>query len=134
MQPAQSWRFPPFRLDAAPACLWQGDQLIALRPKPLAVLVHLVAHAGEVVSKAALLDAVWPETALGDDVLRSCIGQIRRALEDAAESPRLIATIHHSGYRFIAGDLGCDICDSTNRVVIVSFFVPYAGRHGRMKS
>ena len=102
MQPAQSWGFPPFRLDAAPACLWRGDQLIALRPKPLAVLVHLVAHAGEVVSKAALLDAVWPETAVGDDVLRSCIRQIRRALEDAAESPRFIATLHRRGYRFIA--------------------------------
>ena len=102
MQTAQSWLFSPFRLDAAPACLWREAELIPLRPKPLAVLVHLVAHAGDVVSKEALLDAVWPETAVSDDVLRSSIRQIRQALGDTVAAPRFVATLHRSGYRFIA--------------------------------
>ena len=59
-------------MQRQPAC-GARRELIPLRPKPLAVLVHLVAHAGDVVSKEALLDAVWPETAVSDDVLRSSI-------------------------------------------------------------
>jgi predicted ATPase/DNA-binding winged helix-turn-helix (wHTH) protein len=96
------WRFGPFRLDTAQACLWRGDQLLPLAPKPLAVLAYLVAHAGEVVTKAALLDAVWPETVVSEGVLKTCMGQIRQVLGETARHPRYIATVHRRGYRFIA--------------------------------
>jgi DNA-binding winged helix-turn-helix (wHTH) protein/predicted ATPase len=94
--------FGPFRLDTASACLWRHDQLLPLSPKPFAVLAHLVAHGGEVVTKEALLDAVWPETAVSEGVLKTCIGQIRQALGDTAQTPHYIETIHRRGYRFIA--------------------------------
>jgi DNA-binding winged helix-turn-helix (wHTH) protein len=55
MSTPSSWRFRPFRLDLAPTSLWRHAQLVALPPKPLAVLTCLVAHAGEVVTKEALL-------------------------------------------------------------------------------
>jgi DNA-binding winged helix-turn-helix (wHTH) protein/predicted ATPase len=96
------WRFASFRLDSAAACLWQHDRLLPLPPKPFAVLAHLVAHAGQVVTKEALLDAVWPEAAVSEGVLKTCMGQIRQALGDTARTPHYIETVHRRGYRFIA--------------------------------
>jgi len=102
MPPTPKWIFEPFRFDPANACLWRGDQMISLRPKVFAVLAHLVAQAGQLVTKEALFEAVWPETAVGDAVLKACIREVRRALGDTALTPRFIATVHRRGYRFIA--------------------------------
>src|SRR6266511_6193588 len=92
MSPILSWHFGPFRLDLATASLWRGDQLLPLPPKPLAVLVYLVAHAGHVVTKAAVLEAVWPDAMVTEGVLKTCLGQIRQALGERAKTPRYIAT------------------------------------------
>jgi DNA-binding winged helix-turn-helix (wHTH) protein len=94
--------FGPFRLDLATLTLWQGNELLRLPPKPLAVLVYLVTHAGHVVTKAALLEAVWPNTVVTEGVLKTCLGQIRHILGDRVETPGYIATVHRQGYRFIA--------------------------------
>jgi len=102
MVEAHHWLFAPFRLDADNALLWQGPQAIPLKPKTFAVLQHLVAHAGRLATKEDLLDAVWPETAVGDAVLKVCIAELRKALGDTARTPRFIATVHRRGYRFIA--------------------------------
>jgi class 3 adenylate cyclase len=54
------------------------------------------------VTKDTLLDAVWPETAVSEAVVRIAIGEVRRALGDTAQAPRFIATVHRRGYRFVA--------------------------------
>jgi class 3 adenylate cyclase/DNA-binding winged helix-turn-helix (wHTH) protein/predicted ATPase len=66
------------------------------------VLHYLVTHADRLVTKDALLDAVWPETAVSDTVVRMAIGELRRALGDTAQAPRYIATVQRRGYRFVA--------------------------------
>jgi hypothetical protein len=86
--------FGPFRLDAANERLWDGSQVIALRPKPFAVLKYLIEHHGQLVTKHQLLDAVWPATFVGDAVLKDSIRQLREALDDDAASPRYIETAH----------------------------------------
>jgi DNA-binding winged helix-turn-helix (wHTH) protein/predicted ATPase len=96
------WRFADFRLDPANACLWRGTQPLALTPKAFEVLHYLVSHPDRVVSKDELLDAVWPETAISDAVVRIAIGEVRRTLGDAAQAPCFIATVHRRGYRFLA--------------------------------
>jgi DNA-binding winged helix-turn-helix (wHTH) protein len=96
------WRFADFRLDPANACLWRGTQRMALTPKAFDVLHYLVTHADQLVPKDTLLDAVWPETAISDAVVRIAIGELRRALDDTAQAPRFIATVHRRGYRFVA--------------------------------
>ena len=52
----------PLWLDLVSERLWCGDQARALRPKTFALLRYLVAHPGQLLPKAALLEAVWPET------------------------------------------------------------------------
>jgi DNA-binding winged helix-turn-helix (wHTH) protein/predicted ATPase len=96
------WVFGPFRFDPMNRCLWRESELIALKPKTLAVLQYLVEHAGHLVTKAALLEAVWPETAVSDVVLKVCIADLRKALGDRVQAPQFIATAHRYGYRFVA--------------------------------
>ena len=96
------WRFADFRLDPDNACLWRGTQSVALTPKAFDVLHYLVTHPDRLVTKDTLLDAVWPETAISEAVVRIAIGELRRVLGDTAQAPRFIVTVHRRGYRFVA--------------------------------
>src|SRR5437867_1029132 len=102
MQPEQPLRFASFRLDPVNACLWRMKQAISLTPKAFAVLCHLVEHAGQLVTKDALLTAVWPETYVSEGVLTVCVNEIRKALRDDPQAPRYVETVHRRGYRWIA--------------------------------
>ena len=83
-----------------------------LRGKTFAVLYCLLEHPGQLVSKEALFNAVWPETYVSDVVLMGCIHQLRKALGDNTQKPRFIETVHRRGYRFIA-----DVVSSQHSVV-----------------
>src|SRR5215467_2950575 len=94
--------FPPFRLDVHNAQLWDGTQVLALRPKTFAVLRVLVVRAGQLATQDALLDAVWGPTAVSEAVVRRSIRELRTTLGDTAQHPHFIQTVHRRGYRFIA--------------------------------
>ena len=47
-------------------------------------------------------ETLWPNVRVGDAVLKVCIREIRKALEDQARAPQFIETVHRRGYRFIA--------------------------------
>ena len=100
--PSPQWHFADFRLDPANACLWRGAAVVVLPPKAFAVLHYLVTHPDRLVSKDELLDAVWPETAVSDAVVRVAIGVLRKMLGDTAQTPRFLATVPRRGYRFLA--------------------------------
>jgi len=72
-----------------------------LEPKVMEVLVCLASHAGAPVSKEKLLQTVWPETFVTDDVLTRCISELRKALEDDTKEPQFIQTIPRKGYRLV---------------------------------
>lgn len=75
---------------------------VQLEPKVMSVLVCLAQHNGKPISKEQLLQAVWPDTFVGDGVLSRSISELRRAFEDEAKEPRVIQTIAKRGYRLIA--------------------------------
>ena len=81
-----------------------------VKPKAMAVLVALARRPGEVVSRAELFAEVWSGQAVTDDVLTTCLVELRRALTDDARSPRYIETIPRRGVRLIAS-LG-DVADN----------------------
>jgi pimeloyl-ACP methyl ester carboxylesterase len=95
-------QFGPFRLDAAAGVLWRHDEAVPLTPKAFAVLSHLAARPGRLVSKDELLDAVWPGVFVGDGVLKVTVREIRRALGDDPKAPAYVETAHRRGYRFVA--------------------------------
>jgi DNA-binding winged helix-turn-helix (wHTH) protein len=101
LPPRPDLHFGPYRLDGLNGLLWRGPRVIPLSPKATAVLWQLTCRAGQLVTKAELFQAVWPETAVSDGVLAVCIRELRRALDDAAKRLRYIETVHRRGYRFI---------------------------------
>jgi DNA-binding winged helix-turn-helix (wHTH) protein len=100
------WLFGPYRLDVVNQCLWRGNTRIPLMPKPFAVLKYLVERAGRLVTQDDLVAAIWPDTHVQPDVLRRYILELRRVLDDPAESPQYIETLTKRGYRFIAAVTG----------------------------
>jgi DNA-binding winged helix-turn-helix (wHTH) protein len=81
--------------------VWRGTDVLPLTPKAFAVLHYLVKHSGRLVSKEALLAAIWPDTVVGDAVLKTCVREVRKVLGDAVKAPQFIETAHRRGYRFI---------------------------------
>src|SRR5215470_17968535 len=94
--------FGPFRLDVANQQLRQGQEVVRLTGKALAVLCYLAEHGGQLVSKDDLFAAVWPGVVVSDSALVACIGELRRALGDTRRTPQFVETVHGRGYRFIA--------------------------------
>ena len=75
---------------------------IHLEPKVMKVLLQLAMAPGHVVTKEHLIEAVWPDTFVSDDVLTRCISVLRREMQDDTHAPRYIQTIPKTGYRLVA--------------------------------
>ena len=65
------------------------------------MLNYLLERPGKLVTKEDFLKSIWPETFVGDAVLKVTIRQIREALDDDPKAPRFIETAYRRGYRFI---------------------------------
>ncbi|WP_274517321.1 winged helix-turn-helix domain-containing protein, partial [Chromobacterium haemolyticum] len=79
--------------------LLHREQQISIPPKELAVLTTLLEAAGELVSKDALLDRVWPDGEVNEESLTRCIYALRRILLETKDC-RYIDTVYGKGYRF----------------------------------
>lgn len=86
-------------VDPATRRISRGSQVARLSPKAMGVLLALRAAGGKVLSRADLLDEVWPDVTVGEEVLTHAIAEIRRALGDSARTPHFVETVHKSGYR-----------------------------------
>ncbi|KAA6463246.1 hypothetical protein DYQ86_07990 [Acidobacteria bacterium AB60] len=95
-------RFAGFALDTSNQCLWQDGAQIALPPKPFAVLRYLAENPGRLVTHDELLDALWPDTYVQPQVLRTYVLELRKLLGDDARQPRFIQSLPKRGYCFVA--------------------------------
>jgi predicted ATPase/DNA-binding winged helix-turn-helix (wHTH) protein len=95
-------QFESFGLDTSNQCLWRHGEQIALPPKPFAVLRYLVENPGRLITHDELLDALWPETYVQPQVLRTYMLDLRKVLKDDAGQPRFIQTLTKRGYCFVA--------------------------------
>lgn len=96
--------FATFVFSSATLELTRDGRRVALEPQPAKALAVLLARAGDVVTRDELRQALW-----GDDThvdydrgLAYCIGQVRTALGDQADTPRFVQTLPKRGFRFIA--------------------------------
>ena len=97
-----TYRFGQFTLETADRRLSSDGREIYLRPKTYETLLYLLEHQGHLVTKDELLDAVWADVEVTEDVLTHCIKEVRTALGDHVESPRFLKTLPRLGYKFIA--------------------------------
>jgi two-component system OmpR family response regulator len=71
--------------------------LVSLTPTEFKLLRYLMVNAGQVLSKAQILDHVWDYSFSGDgNVVEPCISYLRRKVDQG--EPRLIHTIRGVGY------------------------------------
>ena len=110
-------RFDRFELDLTRGCLRTGKQEIDLRPKAFQLLAYLAVNAGRLVPKQELLDAIWPNVVVSDELLVQSIRQLRRSLGD--DDHRLIKTMSRRGYLFDVATSACEVA-STRRAVEIS--------------
>ena len=96
------FRLGPWLVQPSLNSVSRNDTSVHLTPKVMEVLVCLAEHAGEPVSKETLLQTIWPDTFVSEDVLKGSISELRRVFEDDAKQPRIIQTIAKRGYRLIA--------------------------------
>ncbi|RST14923.1 response regulator transcription factor [Streptomyces sp. WAC05374] len=83
------------RVDTAARRVWTGDAEVALTAKEFAVLEQLAGRAGEVVSKADILEHVWDFAYEGDpNIVEVYVSALRRKL-----GPEVITTVRGAGYR-----------------------------------
>src|SRR6202035_403805 len=94
--------FLSFQLDPENHSLWRGAERLQITPKAFDVLCYMVEKAGNLVTQDELLEALWPETYVNQEVLRKYILEIRKVLGDRPEKPEFIETVTKRGYRFIA--------------------------------
>jgi predicted ATPase len=95
-------QFACFQLDTQNECLWRNGDRIPLTPKPFAVLRYLVENPQRLVTHDELLEALWPETYVQPQVLRTYVLELRKVLGDDAGNARFIETVPKRGYRFIS--------------------------------
>jgi TolB-like protein/DNA-binding winged helix-turn-helix (wHTH) protein/Flp pilus assembly protein TadD len=93
-----------FELDLRPRRLRRGRHVLKLERIPLEILILLVEHRSEIVSRETIVARVWGNDVFldTDNSIRGAIRKIRQALKDDSENPQFIQTITGQGYRFIA--------------------------------
>jgi TolB-like protein/DNA-binding winged helix-turn-helix (wHTH) protein/Tfp pilus assembly protein PilF len=93
-----------FELDLRPRRLRRGSHVLKLERIPLEILILLLEHRGEIVSRDEIVARVWGNDVFldTDNSIRGAIRKVRRALKDDPETPRFIQTVTGRGYRFIA--------------------------------
>ena len=98
-------RFGAFELDVQSGELRKQGLRTRLTPQSFQVLLLLLEHRGEVVTREALRQKLWSaDTFVDFDMgLSSAVKKLREALGDSAENPRFVETLPRRGYRFIAG-------------------------------
>ena len=99
--PKPFFDFGPYRVDVAKRVLLRDGTPVPLPPKAFETLLRLLQEAGQVVTKAELMAAVWPDTFVEENNLNQCVSVLRRALGDSPEGTPWVETIPRRGYRFV---------------------------------
>jgi DNA-binding winged helix-turn-helix (wHTH) protein len=80
--------------------LRRSGRPVAVEPKVLQLLLFLVRHRARAVTRAELLQAIWPGVKVGDASLTRAVVEARRAIADDAQEA--IVTVRGHGFRFAA--------------------------------
>lgn len=91
------WRFSNCEFDELRRELRVNGKRAELESKPLDILLQLLLHSGEVVTKEELLDAVWPSVMVVDGSLATAVSKLRKAMGD--EQHPVVLTVPRIGYR-----------------------------------
>lgn len=102
--PPKLFRFGLFEADVENAILTRRGIRIRLQDQPFRILAILLERAGQIVTRDALRQRLWPTGTYVDfeGSLNAALKRLRAALDDNADNPRFVETVPKRGYRFIA--------------------------------
>ena len=96
-------QFDGWRVNRVSGEISREARAFRLQQQPLRILVQLYDHAGEIVTREQILDALWGIDFVPDsNVVERHIRALRRKLHDNWHHPRFIETVHGKGYRLIS--------------------------------
>src|ERR1700727_3740687 len=95
------YQFGPFRVDADKELLLRDEKTVPLAPKAFQILLVLMQHGKQVVTKDDLMKTVWPDTFVEEANLSRNISMLRKALGETAQDHRYIVTVPGRGYRLV---------------------------------
>ncbi len=98
-RPGELYEFGPFRVDPAKETVLKAGVAVPLTPKTFQILLVLVRHGQEIVTKDDLMKTVWPDTFVEEANLSRNIFMLRKALGETAQDHRYIVTVPGRGYR-----------------------------------
>jgi len=98
------FRFQKFELDLRAGELRQdGGKAVRLPEQPFQILIMLIEHAGDVISREDLRRRLWPNDTIVEfeHSISAAMNRLRQALGDSAENPRYVETLARRGYRWM---------------------------------
>jgi eukaryotic-like serine/threonine-protein kinase len=99
------YAFGPFRVDTVRGILLRDSEPVPLTGKCFDVLLALIAHYPDTVSKDLLMKSAWPNTFVEESNLTQHISMLRKALGESPQDRLYIVTVPGEGYRFVTGVL-----------------------------
>lgn len=106
-------REPDFRLGALEvspsACRIRGGGAEhRVEPRVMEVLVVLVRHAGQTVTRDQLIEACWDGRIVSDDAVARAVAQVRTLARDIAPAPFTLETVPKVGFRLTRAEPEAD--------------------------
>lgn len=100
----ETFRFGDFELDLAAYELRRHGRAVKINRQTMDVLILLVQHRRELVSRQDIVDRLWGANVFVDvdTGVNTAISKARQALRDSAEAAAFVETVPGKGYRFIA--------------------------------
>ena len=91
------YEFGPFRVDPEKETLLREGEIVPITPKTFQILLVLVRHNQEVVTKDDLMKAVWPDTFVEEAnlsrnifMLRKALGEVRKITATSSRCPAAV--------------------------------------------
>jgi DNA-binding winged helix-turn-helix (wHTH) protein len=106
--PEKRVQFAEFELDFGRFQLYRSGRPVRLEGLPLQLLMFLVEHTGQLVTREQIADALWSKDVFVDveQGINTAIRKVRMALEDDTVQPQYLQTVVGRGYRFVAATRG----------------------------
>jgi DNA-binding response OmpR family regulator len=102
--PAPLMRFGRLEIDEAAREVRVDGRDLRLKPREFSLLLELATNAGVALSRQRLLERVWGFDFVGDErTIDVHIRRLRARMEEEAQLPELVQTIHGFGYKFVRG-------------------------------
>jgi Tol biopolymer transport system component/DNA-binding winged helix-turn-helix (wHTH) protein len=95
--------FGEFELDVRTGELRKGERRIRLQEQPFQILLMLLEHPGQLVTREEICNRIWPDGTIVEfeHSIGTAVKKLRQALNDEADNPRYVETLPRRGFRFV---------------------------------